>query len=190
MKVLLELAPNKLNGNKQPLAVRFSIDRKTYRYQTGIALTKQEWINEQKRGYPGTKVALDIQDKAIEVLQSMDLSGFDIKHFRDLMDKPVVKADSITRWWIQYDEHRDRKSIAIRTRDLDRAAKRKLDEYFEDDHEQMNNIHAWNAEELGAFQRWLVKDRWRMTLPKSTSNRSGHSLPALLKIRSSPPKSV
>lgn len=156
MKIILELSPVELKDGTHALVLRFSINRKTYRLQTNHKLTPAQWTFEQRHGYPKTKDVIALEEKAETILSSLHPETFSMDHFRDLMKKPIVRADSITKWWSVYDEYRNKKVLAIRTRQLDDSAKKKVDEFLVK-HPELDNIHAWDADTLTEFHRFMIK---------------------------------
>lgn len=158
--MILELYKKSKNKDAtHALVIRFAVNRKTFRYPTGFSLTERQWQDEQKNGYPSTMPAVEIEKKALYVLQNFTGAQFDYKAFVRQMSLPIVPRDSITRLWEEYAQHRaalhNNKKIAWRTLELDSSLKAKLYAFLEE------ALHS-NLQQTTTYLQHLPNDEIRI----------------------------
>jgi integrase len=146
VNVSLELYKKKKEKDAlHPLVIRFAVDRKTFRYQTGTALTVRQWQDEKKARY---------------ILDNTDHKSWSYPQFVDQMGLPIVPKDSITRLWAEFYKERvarhERGNLSWRTLELDGNLKSKLDSFLAEN-PILNNVHVWKENELVMFQNHITK---------------------------------
>lgn len=156
MKVNLELfTARPAKDGSFPLVIRFAINRKQYRYLTGLNLTEAQWAYERRHGHVHTFKAIEQLDKAKELLAFQDPSLFNMNEFRKLMEAPVVAQNPVTKLFDEYLKKRGGEKLAVRTRELDDCTIKKLKEFFVD-HPHADNVHTWDTQLLNDFHKFMI----------------------------------
>jgi hypothetical protein len=147
MKITIELFRGTLN-------LRFYVDRKTYRYSTGVKLTEQQWKDEKRRGFKVAIPASEMAEQASKVMNLIDHFSFD--EFKRLMDMDVSSANPIIVWFERFIQYKKQHNRSVTTIEALGVILNHIRAFIKANDKYVDTL-AWDSATLNMFNSFIGK---------------------------------
>ncbi|MEJ1239581.1 hypothetical protein WBG78_15700 [Chryseolinea sp. T2] len=137
------------------LTLRFSVNRKTYKYSTGVKLTEQEWKDEKRKGFKKAMQASEIAEKASNVIDVIDKETFSFAEFKRLMEEPTTSKDPVVVWFERFIAFKVEQRKAVSTIDALKTIQ-KIVNTFVKLNQKYSGVLQWNEATLAKFNEYMI----------------------------------